>query len=260
MYSAQLIEPRIWQITIDDGQGVNSLRPDDPEPILHLLAQAHADPETRVVLIRGRQDVFLTGADAVALRDFCGSPARRRQTLVNHLSLGKVVDFQLPVIGALEGHAVGGGLAFALALCDITVAAEGSRYGFNFSDLGFTPGMATTSLVPALVGHSFANEMILTGKRYRGSELAGRGLFTHVLPKERVLPHALDVARRMTEIPRRTLELMKGTLASRRLQLIHAARVDEELMHKLTLDDPALQERLRETFVGSTDAFKPGAR
>ena len=64
-----------------------------------------------------------------------------------------------------------------LALCaDITVASESGRYGVNFTDLEFTPGMGATALLPALAGHGFASEMMLTAKLYKGRELAGRGL------------------------------------------------------------------------------------
>jgi polyketide biosynthesis enoyl-CoA hydratase PksI len=204
-------------------------------------------------VVRGRDDVFLTGASAATLRAIVGHPEIRRtsQGAVNHLTLAQFADFPLPVVGAIEGHAIGGGLSFALTLCDVTVAAEESRYGFNYATLGFTPGMGTTSLVSHLVGQPFANEMILTGKLYRGQALSGRGLFSEVVPKAQVTPEALDIARRMAAVPRRTLEILKGTLALPRQQWVHAGHVQEDLMHRLTLDDPEALKRIEASY---TDA------
>ncbi|HET6347046.1 MAG TPA: enoyl-CoA hydratase-related protein [Myxococcota bacterium] len=151
-----------------------------------LLEAVAGNAEARVLIVRGRTDVFLTGASAEGLRAIVGRPGLRRSPHgpINHLTLAQFANFPLPVVGALEGHAVGGGLSFALALCDVTIAAESSRYGFNYAGLGFTPGMASHTMLPAYVGHAFANEMLLTAKLYRGGELQHRGLFTHVVPKE----------------------------------------------------------------------------
>ena len=80
------------------------------------------------------------------------------------------------------------------------------RYGANFAELGFTPGMGMTALLPLAAGDGFACEMMLTAKFYKGRELAGSRLFTHLAPAENVYARALDLARRIAvgEPSRRT--------------------------------------------------------
>jgi len=253
MYTFAPLEARIWQLTIDDGKGANNFEWGDTPGLLEKLNSVALQDDARVLLVRGRQDVFLTGASAEMLRALVGHPEVRRtaQGAVNHLILGQFADFPLPVVGAIEGSAIGGGLSFALALCDITVAAEESRYGFNYATMGFTPGLATTTLVPHFVGQPFANEMILTGKLYRGKALSGRRLFSEVVPQASVFNEALDLARRMAGVPRKTLEALKATLAHPRQQLVHAGHVQEDLMHRLTLDDPEALKRIEASYTGS---------
>ena len=84
--------------------------------------------------------------------------------MVRDLSLPhQLLEFPVPTIAAMEGHAVGGGLVLAL-LCDVVVAASERRFGLNFTDLGLTPGMGSTRLLAELVGHHFAAEMLLTSR------------------------------------------------------------------------------------------------
>ena len=78
-------------------------------------------------------------------------------------------DLQVPVIAAMNGHAVGGGLGLAL-VCDLRVANEDAKYGSNFVKLGLHPGMATTYILPRLVGLPKATEMILTGRLISGKD------------------------------------------------------------------------------------------
>lgn len=137
-----------------------------------------------------------------------------------------------------------------LALCcDILVASESSRYGVNFTNMGFTPGMGTTSLLPALVGHHFASEMMLTGKLYKGRELKGRGLFNYVVPAEEVLDVSLDIARRIAEKPRHVIEMLKETLSLPRRQALQEAVSREHLMHKICFSRSDTAAHIESTYL-----------
>src|SRR5581483_7175690 len=101
-----------------------------------------------------------------------------------------LLDFPLPVIAAMEGHAVGGG--FALGLCaDIVVVATESRYGATFMNMGFTPGMGTTRLLEHVLSPAMAAEMLFTGEHKKGSFFEGR---CAVLPRAELLAHAMSIA------------------------------------------------------------------
>merc|ERR1711953_537306 len=90
-----------------------------------------------------------------------------------------LLDVKVPVIGALQGHAIGGGLGLALC-CDIRICCADSQYGSNFVRLGLHPGMATTYLLPRLVGVPKAVELLLTGRLVDGKEAEKIGLATNV--------------------------------------------------------------------------------
>lgn len=235
--------------------GVVSLRMDEPETrnglserlcamLEETLARLATDSAARVVVLKGTREVFCSGATFDTLEK-----AARGNLEIRELQLpSRILGFPLPVLAAVEGAAVGGGLV--LAICaDVTVAAEGQRYGFNFTDLGFTPGMGSTGLVPQLVGDGFAAEMLMTAKYYRGRELAGRGLFTHVVPGPEVESLTMDLARRMAEKPRRVLQLLKEALALPRLQRLQLVGSRERLMHQISFADPAVKQRIEERYV-----------
>ena len=104
-----------------------------------------------------------------------------------------LVEVEVPIIGALNGHAVGGGFGLALT-CDIRIGNEDAKYGANFARLGFGSGMAISYVLPRLVGVSRASEMLFTGQLVSGREAAAMGLFSRALPAAEVLPAARELA------------------------------------------------------------------
>ena len=105
-----------------------------------------------------------------------------------------VLDIEVPTIAALNGHAIGGGLGLAI-VCDIRVANRTSKYGANFVRLGLHPGMATTYILPRLVGVPKAAELILTGRIITGEEAAELGLANHAVDADQVLEKSWEIAR-----------------------------------------------------------------
>lgn len=242
---AAVIEEGIGRLRLDDSEHQNRLTRDVCEQLLAGLAELARRPDLRVLLLGGRRDVFCAGASREALEGIASGAFE-----VRDLELpARIIGFPVPVVAALEGHAVGGGLM--LALCaDITVASESGRYGVNFTDLEFTPGMGATALLPALAGHGFASEMMLTAKLYKGRELAGRGLFQHVVPASEVENLALDLARRIAEKPRHVLELVKETLGAPRRAALLAALEREQQMHRICFSRPGIADAVREKYLG----------
>jgi len=231
-------------LQLDDASHRNRLSEPLVRELEAALDKAAARTETRVVLLTGRPDVFCAGATREAL-----DLVARGEIEVRDVRIAKqLLAFPLPVFAALEGHAVGGGLALALC-CDLVVAASGSRYGVNFTDLGFTPGMGTTVLLPALAGHQLAAEMMFSAKYYRGRELAGRGLFAHVVPAPEVEPLARDLALRVVDKPRRVLELTKAALAAPRREALKAALAREHEMHQACFSDTRTRQRIHERYL-----------
>jgi polyketide biosynthesis enoyl-CoA hydratase PksI len=164
-----------------------------------------------------------------------------------------LLSLSLPLVAAAAGHAIGGGLMIAVC-CDVAVAARERRYGLNFTDLGFTPGMGATELLPALVGSGFAAEMMMTAKLYRGVELDGRGLFAHVVPSADVETRAMDLAMRIADKPTAVLRMLKTALARPRLEALERALGDEHDMHAKCFGDPETIQRVNERHSGASAA------
>jgi len=156
----------------------------------------------------------------------------------------------VPVIGAMTGHAIGGGFALGLA-ADIVLIARECRYGFSFMDLGFTPGMGVTRLCEHVLSPALAHELIYTGELRRGAELAASGGINYVLPAAAVRARAMDVARRIAGKPRAALEALKRTLTLPRRRLFEETITLETLMHQVTLRDAEALARIQRELGGA---------
>jgi len=174
-------------ITLNRATNRNAMTVELLEGVRDAISRAASDQEARCVVLVGQGRNFCGGAD------FRG---RNKPAYVDHhISAGPLVagekglamynhflalmDLPIPVVGALQGHAIGGGLGLALC-CDIRVCHAGSQYGANFVRLGLHPGMATTYFLPRLVGVPRAVELLLTGRLVDGTEAHHMGLASDV--------------------------------------------------------------------------------
>lgn len=239
------LEPGIAGLTLDDAEHENRLSNRLCDELLAALARLAREPALKVLLVRGRPEVFCAGATVEALRRVLSGSLHVKDLLLSR----PMLHFPVPIVGALEGHAVGGGLVLALC-CDLVVAARERRYAMNFAGMGFTPAMGTTALLPAAVGGGVAAEMTLTAKYYRGREVEGSGLFNRVVPADRVFEVALELARRVAEKPRHVLELSKESLSLPRRRLLEAAMSHEHLMHRVCFGRPEAAAMIAENYVG----------
>ena len=204
------------------------------------LEAAEAWPALKVVVLLGLPDMFSSGADPSLLARLVDGSLSPTEILLPR----RIFAAPVPVIAAMEGHAIGGGLALGVS-ADVVVAARESRYGVTFTDLGFTPGMGTTRLLEHVMTPALAHELLYTGELRRGTALEGRA-FNAVLPRREVRAHALAVAARIAEKPRPTLELLHQTLTLPRRQGFEASLTTESMMHRLSFREPEVRARLRE--------------
>jgi polyketide biosynthesis enoyl-CoA hydratase PksI len=144
----------------------------------------------------------------------------------------------------MEGHAIGGGLA--LGVCaDIVLISRENSYGCTFMNMGFTPGMGTTRMLEHVMGPAIANELMFTGKCFKGAEFVGRSSFNYILPRSEVYPKALDLASRIAEKPRFALTTLKQNIAQSRKFIYERAFEQEAEMHRLTFAQPDIADLIR---------------
>src|SRR5690606_11716010 len=149
----------IAEIAMRSADGHNALTDAFAGALEDAIARAGADPASRVILLTGTPEVFCSGASKAVVLQLASGDLSPADLHLPRVGLGAA----RPDIGAMEGHAVGGGLA--LGLCaDIVLLARGSRYGCNFMELGLPPGMGTTRLLAQALSPALAQELLFTGE------------------------------------------------------------------------------------------------
>ena len=173
-------------LTIDNPP-VNALGAQSIAPLLTGLGEAQADPAVRAIVITGAHGTFSGGAD---MKAFGANPPLRPhiRDLIERLDLS-----DKPIVAALEGNAMGGGLELALA-CDYRVAAPSTRLALPEIKRGLLPGAGGTQRLPRLIGVGAALEMILSGDPVDGRRAAEMGLVDAVAEDD-LLDTAVDLAR-----------------------------------------------------------------
>jgi enoyl-CoA hydratase/carnithine racemase len=190
------VHDHIATITLNRPENRNSMTEDVLSGLQESVARAADDPDVRAVVIGARGKSFCAGADfkAGAQRSPGSRPLQpAERSFAMYQPFLSVLELEVPVIGALSGHAIGGGLGLAL-VCDMRVASEESKYGANFTKLGLHPGMATTYLLPRIVGVPRAAELVLTGRLIDGREAERIGLANYALPADEVDERARSLA------------------------------------------------------------------
>lgn len=153
------------------------------------------DTRLAAVVLTGAGSAFCSGGDLGWLADGGSTvPGLRDRMLTFYRSWLSVTDLPVPTIAAINGHAVGAGLALALA-CDIRYVADEAKLSVPFTALGLHPGMATTWSLPRVTSPAVARDMLLTGRRVQGSDAVALGLASASYPADEVLPAALEAAR-----------------------------------------------------------------
>jgi polyketide biosynthesis enoyl-CoA hydratase PksI len=233
----------IATVEMRDGEGRNALSERFAGALTAVLAEAAAAPAAKVIVLVGLPDVFCSGAPKALLRELVNGGVAPSDIQLPRTVLG----LPLPLIAAMEGHAIGGGLALA-ACADIVIAARESRYGCTFMNMGLTPGMGTTRVLEHCMSPGVAHELMFSGELMLGRALEGRA-FNYVLPRADVRAKAMELAARIAEKPRVALETLKRGLAARRLQAFAESFGAETAMHTVALAQPEIRRLIEDEYV-----------
>ncbi len=204
------INEHIALVTLNRPGTRNSMTAELLDAFHATVEKVQRERSIRCVIITGSGPNFCAGADFNStVGDGDGLPHE------NFLALYKpflaVADIEVPVIAALNGHAIGGGFGLAL-ICDLRVANMQSKYGANFTRLGFHSGMAVTYMLPRLIGLPRANELLLTGRLVSGARAADLGIMNYAEDPTEVLPRAEKLAREIAAGAPAAVRLMKRSI------------------------------------------------
>ena len=194
----ELHDDGVAVVTLDDPDRRNAMTVEMGRAIQQTFAHLATEPELRVAVLTGAPPAFSAGGDLAMLEDFAqrtrdeGFDASTEMRAFYERFLA-VRTLPVPVIAAINGHAVGAGLCVALA-CDLRLVADEAKVGLNFARLALHPGMGGSWLLPRAVGPQRGAEWLYTGRLVSGTEAAEAGMALRSLPADDVLPAALELA------------------------------------------------------------------
>ncbi|HEX3488527.1 MAG TPA: enoyl-CoA hydratase-related protein [Streptosporangiaceae bacterium] len=193
-----------------DRPPMNALNSVVQAEIAAAAAEASADPEVRAVIVYGGEKVFAAGADIKEMAD-AGYGQMAADTRRLQDSFTAVARIAKPVIAAITGYALGGGLE--LALCaDFRVAGAGAKVGQPEILLGLIPGAGGTQRLPRLVGPARAKDIVFTGRFVGAEEALAIGLIDQVVPDGEVHAAAVRMAERFAAGPAVALRAAKQAI------------------------------------------------
>ncbi|HBA35816.1 MAG TPA: enoyl-CoA hydratase [Gammaproteobacteria bacterium] len=201
----------VAQITFNRPEQRNSMGKETMAAFETVIQQALEDKTSRCVIITGKDGHFCSGAD------FKGDLFEMKDTLPHEYLYStykpflKLLQLDVPVIAAMNGHAIGGGLGMSL-VCDMRIASEESLYGANFARLGFHSGMGISYTLPRLIGLPKAMELLMTGRLIKGKQAAEIGLVNDAVPQQDVLEKAWTLAEEIAANAPLTVRMMKRSV------------------------------------------------
>lgn len=208
--------------------------------IADVLEELDADTSIRCAVLAARGRSFCAGADLGG--DGVGGghdeAVGGSATLALYQGSGRLFDIKLPIVGAIGGPAIGGGLGLAM-VPDIRITCPDARFSANFAALGIHQGFGLSVTLPALLGPSHAAQVLLSARRYRGEEAVEIGLADECVPSDRLMERTMEVASEIARNAPLAVRAIKGTLRlglGDRVRAICEREAAEQLRLSVTAD------------------------
>lgn len=223
---------------------LNALDTETLNELNDCVGAAETEGKVRVIIFTGGGDgTFISGGDISEMSNMGPQEASSYSRLGQRV-LQRLVESDIVTIAAINGHALGGGLEFALA-CDIRLASETASVGLPEVTLGAVCGFGGTQRLPRIIGVSKAAEMLLTGKRVAAAEALSWGIVSNVVAGPELLPAAVQLARDILSCAPMAVRVTK--------RLMHQG-LQTDIYSGLALEQYAF------AFIFSSDSQKEGMR
>lgn len=235
------IEQGILTLEFDRIDKKNAITAAMYQALADALRAAETDRNVRVILLRGKPEIFTAGND---LEDFMQRPPTSGE------GAGQAPVFQFlyqvshaskPVVAAVSGAAVGVGTTMLLH-CDLVYASDTARLSLPFVQLGLCPEAASSLLLPRLVGYQRAAEKLMLGEAFSAQEALEMGLVTRVLPVAELHDFALQQARKLAALPASSLRETKRLMKSGAVAEVEKQMADEGAVFRRMLAAPEAKE------------------
>jgi len=204
-------QENIAWLTFNRPEALNALNTEVNLALTDCLNRAEADPEVRVVILKGSGNkAFVAGADIKEMMTMNAMEAREHAIRAKRVT-DTIWNLKKPVIAAIQGFCLGGGLEYALA-CDLRIASENAKFGLPEINLGIMPGGAGTQRLARLVGLTKAKELCLTGGMIDSGQALALGILNAVCPQDNLLSEAAALAKKIASKSPHAVTLIKSSI------------------------------------------------
>ena len=188
------VDDRVATITIDRPEKKGAMTYAMLGDFISTVHRAATDPDARVVIVTGAPGTFCAGTDLADLATIPGTERQTRGTAEQHDVWWPLVRCSKPVIGAIDGPAVGMGVEFT-SQCDVRIASTRARFGWVFVHRGLVPDTgAGTWLLPRLIGVPAALDLLYSGRIIDADEALALGFVREIVEPDALLPRARELA------------------------------------------------------------------
>ena len=219
---------QIAVITLNNPSKLNALTQAMGEVLKEKVKEIQMLDSVRAVILTGAGKAFSAGGDLDFLmdrhRDLPDNNTRIMQDFYKKFLILRL-DLEVPVIGAINGAAIGAGLCIAVGGCDVRVASAKAKMGFTFVKLGLHPGMGATHFLPQLVGPQVAADLLMTGRLIDGNEAKSLGIVSQV--GDNAMDLALPIAESICQAAPVAVKTLVQTLRQKQNVGLHEAYVAE---------------------------------
>jgi enoyl-CoA hydratase len=184
-------------LTMNRPEARNALNTKLIEQLYAALCDAEADPSVRAVVLTGTDPAFCAGVDLKEAQQLGTVYFEQFQT---QSCIRKTGDMATPIIGAINGPVFTGGLEMALG-CDFLIASQRAVFADTHARVGILPGGGMTARLPQVVGGAMARRLSMTGEVVDAARAEQIGLVTEVVPHDRLLARAVELAGQIAEVP-----------------------------------------------------------
>ena len=222
-------------ITLNRPKALNALCDGLLDDVIHAARVFDKDDNIGAIVITGSEKAFAAGADIKEMSKRTYVQCYNNNQFENWTDITKLSK---PTIAAVSGFALGGGCELAM-MCDIMIAAENAKFGQPEITLGVIPGCGGTQRLLRAIGKSKAMEMVLTGRMIDAAQAERDGLVCKVVPNDKLLDSALEMANKIASFSRPAVAMAKETVnASYELNLAEGLRFERRIFHSMfALDD-----------------------
>lgn len=219
------VQGQVGIIYLNRPEKLNAIDTPTSNALIGLLDEIQAAGEVRCIVLTGVGRAFCAGGDiseesektVLSGYDF---------SVLGHAMTNALASCRLPIIAAINGYALGGGLEYALS-CDFRFASSTAKIGAPESNLGVIPGAGGTQRLPRLVGVAKAKEIIFTGRKYTAEECLSFGLVDRVFEPDALLPETLKFAEELAGRAPQSIRLCKFAI-DRGMEMDLASALDLE--------------------------------